>query len=106
MSTANGFESGEKIEISGPQFWQRVELHYSGNGKSVKSRLRWRRLAMFHLYSACGWTCEMLAHAFNVERCNVSRQMAQLKKHFEEIFRMEQSQRTEEQDYDAKEDHP
>lgn len=89
MSTAEGFDSGPKIEISGPQFWQRVELHYAGNGKSVKSRLRWRRLAMFHLYSACGWTCEMLASAFHVERCNVSRQMAALKKHFQQMFEME-----------------
>lgn len=103
MSIAKDFAEGEKIVLSASVFWQQVEEHYAGDGANRLSRRRWRRLAMMHLYVHCAWTCEMIASAFSVHRCNASRAITTARRELQEIFQFSPADRDPEGLFDDQE---
>lgn len=90
MSIVQDFENGPKLEISSHEFWQRIEAEYCNAVRGQARHLRWRRLAMTHLYFGCQWTCEMIASAWGVNRSNVSRQIACCKRQLREKYQFHQ----------------
>ena len=75
---------GDKVVLQriGPDdFWKDVRAFYAGDEMP-----RWRNLAMLALHVNAGWSLEMIAHAFGLERGSVSRALTRLRADLQEHF--------------------
>lgn len=82
MSIVNRNRVKIVVRADGVDFFSQLQEHWAGT-----SRLKWKSLAVVHLYCHMGWTLERIGLAFGHPKGHVSRivraTVARLKDHFE-----------------------